>query len=388
LYILVIGIYWYYCLVTYYLKYRPKNIDELDSTHAKKLLGEILKSKSIPHALLFTGPRGIGKTSSARIVAKVINCSNKKGITPCEKCDLCRSIARGNCVDVIEMDAASHRGIEDAKELINGIKLVPAIAAKKIYIIDEAHMLTTEAFNVLLKTLEEPPDHVIFILATTNREKIIPTILSRTVEVQFGLATLAELINSLGRIVAGEKLKVADSVLQLVAEVAHGSFRDAAKKLEQLVVSNALEEGSAREVLLGRDFASHSASLLSALDQRDATAAVEEIETALDLGVELKALMTDVVDKLMIKVKNGEREMLGLVDLLMTASVKAKDAILEQIPYEIAIIKWCDENTTPKTSAVADQPVVENDRWNGLREKIKKAQIQSGDGLAKKILLE
>lgn len=389
LYILVIGIYWYYCFVTYYLKYRPKNIDELDATHAKKLLSEILKGKSIPHALLFTGPRGIGKTSSARIVAKVINCPHKKGIVPCEKCDLCKSIARGNCVDVIELDAASHRGIEDAKELINGIKLVPSQAVKKVYIIDEAHMLTTEAFNVLLKTLEEPPSHVVFILATTNREKIIPTILSRMVEVQFGLATMSELTNSLQRIVVGEKLKVADSVLQLVAETARGSFRDAAKLLEQLVVSDALKEDVAREVLLGHDFASHSTALLSALNQKNGSLAVEEIEKAISLGVELKALVTVVVDKLMIEVKAGEKEILELVDLLMTASVKAKDAILEQVPYEIAIIKWCVENSPPKTSIVAGPPLAEkSDRWNSLKERIKKAQIQSGPGLAKKILLE
>lgn len=367
--------------MTYYLKYRPKNIDELDSVAAKKLLGEILKSESIPHALLFTGPRGIGKTSSARIVAKIINCPNKKGIVPCEKCDLCKSIAKGNCIDVIEMDAASHRGIEDAKELITGIKLMPATAVKKVYIIDEAHMLTTEAFNVLLKTLEEPPDHVVFILATTNREKIIPTILSRTVEVQFDLASIEELLGSLTRIIEGEKLQADKEVLELVAKEADGSFRDAAKLLEQLVVSNALEIDTAREVLLGHDFESHSTALLLALTQKDGVLAVEEIEKAMVLGVELKALMAEVVGQLMTKIKEGEREILGLVDLLMTASVKAKDALIEQVPYEIAIIKWCDEVKTIPTKSV-------DDRWNGLKERIKKAQIQSGPGLAKKILLE
>ena len=380
--------YWYYCSVTYYLKYRPKNIDELDSLVAKKLLGEILKGESIPHALLFTGPRGIGKTSSARIVAKVINCPKKIGIVPCEKCDICRGITRGSCVDVIEMDAASHRGIEDAKELIAGIKLVPSVAPKKVYIIDEAHMLTTEASNVLLKTLEEPPDHVVFILATTNREKIIPTILSRVVEVQFSLASIEELVGSLGRIVNGEKLKVADEVLLLIAGAAHGSFRDATKLLEQLVVSNALEPDAAREILLGKNFETYATSLLAAINEKNATLAVEHIEQSMEAGVELKDLMTDIVGKLMARVRGGEREVLGLVDLLMTASVKAKDALLEQVPYEIAIIKWCIEDATPKTSIVAGPPMAENDRWNGLRDKIKKTQIKSGVGLAKNILLE
>lgn len=366
--------------MTYYLKYRPKNIDELDSAAAKKLLGEILKNNSFPHALLFTGPRGIGKTSSARIVAKVINCPYKKGIVPCEKCDLCKSIAKGNCIDVIEMDAASHRGIEDAKELINGIKLVPATADKKVYIIDEAHMLTTEAFNVLLKTLEEPPKHVVFILATTNREKIIPTILSRTVEVQFGLASIQELLASLMRIVAGEKLQVDKGVLELVAKAAHGSFRDAAKLLEQLVISSALSQTAASEILLGKNFEDYTNSLLSVIDERNASLAVGLIDETIEAGVDLEGLMSNLTQKLMARVVAGEKDIISLVDLLMTASVKAKDALLEQVPYQIAIIKWCDENSKVKKT--------EGDRWNGLKERIKKAQIQSGPGLAKKILLE
>ena len=240
----------------------------------------------------------------------------------------------------------------------------------------------------MLKTLEEPPDHVVFILATTNREKIIPTILSRVVEVQFSLASIEELVGSLGRIVNGEKLKVADEVLSLIAGAAHGSFRDATKLLEQLVVSNALEPDAAREILLGKNFETYATSLLAAINEKNATLAVEHIEQSMEAGVELKDLMTDIVGKLMARVRGGEREVLGLVDLLMTASVKAKDALLEQVPYEIAIIKWCIEDATPKTSIVAGPPMAENDRWNGLRDKIKKTQIKSGVGLAKNILLE
>ncbi|MBU2036468.1 DNA polymerase III subunit gamma/tau, partial [Patescibacteria group bacterium] len=166
---------------TYYLKYRPQTIEQLDIKEIRESLSKILKSGKIPHAFLFSGPKGTGKTSAARILAKIVNCEKPKvkGV-PCNKCDQCKSITNGNNIDVIELDAASNRGIDDIRALREAVKLSAAKAQKKVYIIDEAHMLTLEASNALLKTLEEPPSHVIFILATTNPEKLIGTIRSRT----------------------------------------------------------------------------------------------------------------------------------------------------------------------------------------------------------------
>src|SRR3990167_6143081 len=184
--------------MTFYLKYRPQTLVDLDSTPVRESLIKIVESKSIPHAFLFSGPKGTGKTSAARILAKIVNCENPPaGGEPCNICDQCISIAKGENLDVIELDAASHRGIDDIRALRDAVKLSPAKAKKKVYIIDEAHMLTTEASNALLKTLEEPPSHVVFILATTNPEKLIETIRSRAVNINFRKATPPELASSL-----------------------------------------------------------------------------------------------------------------------------------------------------------------------------------------------
>lgn len=146
--------------MTFYLKYRPKNLDELDITEVSATLKKIVESGNIPHAFLFAGPKGTGKTSAARIIAKIVNCLDKKA--PCNECEQCKSITSGNNLDVIELDAASHRGIDDIRSLKDAVKLAPAKARMKVYIIDEAHMLTVEASNALLKTLEEP-QHMLFL---------------------------------------------------------------------------------------------------------------------------------------------------------------------------------------------------------------------------------
>jgi DNA polymerase-3 subunit gamma/tau len=236
-------------MTTLYLKYRPQKIDELDIAEARESLGKIVKSGEVPHAFLFSGPKGTGKTSAARIIAKIVNCESG-GAKPCDKCDQCKSISVGGNIDVIEIDAASHRGIDDVRTLRDAVKLSPAQAKKKVYIIDEAHMLTTEASNALLKTLEEPPEHVMFILATTNPEKLIPTIRSRTTNINFRKATDDEVIRSLLRVVAGEKKKISEASLSLIAKAANGSFRDATKILEQLFTEEkSLAEEDIKEYL-------------------------------------------------------------------------------------------------------------------------------------------
>jgi DNA polymerase-3 subunit gamma/tau len=208
--------------MAYYLKYRSRKLKELDLKSVRDALTEIVLSENIPHAFLFSGPKGTGKTSAARIIAKVINCENRKksSVEPCNKCEQCKLIDSGGNIDVIELDAASNRGIDDIRTLRDAVKLSPAQAKSKVYVIDEAHMLTTEASNALLKTLEEPPEHVYFILATTNSEKLIGTIRSRTTEIKFRKAEPEELLRSLKRVVKGEKIKVEDEALMMIAKAA------------------------------------------------------------------------------------------------------------------------------------------------------------------------
>src|SRR5579884_4048056 len=189
--------------MVFYRKYRSQTINDLDSTAVRETLLRILqKPQSIPHAFLFTGPKGLGKTSTARIVAKVVNCTARHGpqpasrIEPCNECSQCTSITNGTNLDVFEIDAASNRGIDEIRDLKEKIRLSPVAAKKKVYIIDEVHMLTTEAFNALLKTLEEPPSHAMFILCTTEQHKVPATILSRCFHIGFSKATPDELVRS------------------------------------------------------------------------------------------------------------------------------------------------------------------------------------------------
>ncbi len=217
-------------------KYRPQTFDDLvGQTHVSRTLKNAVAQNRLAHAYLFVGPRGIGKTSTARILAKSLNCVKGPTVTPCGVCDNCREIAAGNSLDVIEIDGASNRGIDDVRELRDNVRYAPAKSRLKIYIIDEVHMLTKEAFNALLKTLEEPPPHVKFIFATTEPDKVLPTILSRCQ--RFDLHRIpANLIAQHLQFIAGkEKITLEPAAAHAIARGAEGGLRDAESMLDQLV---------------------------------------------------------------------------------------------------------------------------------------------------------
>jgi DNA polymerase-3 subunit gamma/tau len=340
----------------FYLKYRPKTIAEIDNVKARELIKKILESKTLPHAFLFVGQKGTGKTSTARIFAKSINCLNnhfaKKGnsIEPCNRCENCLSINSSSFTDVVEMDAASNRGIEEVKNLIRETSYLPMSGQYRVFIIDEAHMITTEGFNALLKTIEEPPPTAIFILATTNLEKLPKTIVSRCVKINFGKAKLEDVISMLKRISKVENLTFPDNLLKLIAQHSESSFRDAAKILEEISLQKikSFEEVETFLGIRGRN------DLLEMIETKNIKKTFQWIEEFSQNGGNFKSLIEDLLERLRIQLllKKGvnfddektssltTKEITLLMKLLLEAYQLLRFTPIDSLPLEIAIIEF------------------------------------------------
>ncbi len=247
-------------MIAIYRKYRPKKLEDvLGQETIVQILKNAARTGRLAHAYLFSGPRGSGKTTTARLIAKIANCQKRQTDEkfkqlgePCNECQACKEIDNGTAMDVIEIDAASNRGIDEIRDLKEGIRLSPSSYAYKVFIIDEVHQLTKEAFNALLKTLEEPPKHAILILATTEFEKVPATISSRTQRFNFKKVSLREIANKLEKICKLEKIAYAGAALELIAEAAEGSFRDAESLLDQIAGLESKIEVESVEKTLGR----------------------------------------------------------------------------------------------------------------------------------------
>jgi DNA polymerase-3 subunit gamma/tau len=285
-------------VVSLYRTWRPRTFAELVGQDAVvRTLTSAIESGKLAHAYLFSGPRGSGKTSAAKILARCINCVAGPTPTPDNTCENCRAILAGTALDVLEIDAASNRGIDEIRALREAVKFAPATMRMKIYIVDEAHMLTKEGANAFLKTLEEPPPHAVFILATTEPEKLPVTILSRCQRYAFRRISIPVMIEKMKEVARGEKIAIDDEALKAIAYRADGGLRDALTMLEQLAAFSAGQTATSGTLDLafgatGREFA---ATLLDAIVAGDASAALSAVEAASDAGADLTVLTRSLI---------------------------------------------------------------------------------------------
>ncbi|MCD6528070.1 DNA polymerase III subunit gamma/tau [bacterium] len=362
-----------------YRKYRPQKFAEIvGQEHVVQTLTNAIASEMISHAYLFGGPRGVGKTTIARILAKAINCQNRKNgeFEPCNRCSSCLEIIRGKSMDLIEIDAASHRGIDDIREIRDKIKFAPTKSKYKIFIIDECHQLSKEAANALLKTLEEPPAHAIFILATTETHKMIPTILSRCQRFDFRRLTLSEIVKRLEFIAKKEGAEVENSALELIALNAAGSIRDAESLLDQAITySTALNRKlKAEDIkdLLGLIDIEQVSKFVDFLCQKKTSEAINFLNETIERGFSVqeftKTLINYLREALILKITDKEKglelnpiitgltkeelqklqkqaasftesELRRALNLFLVAETRMKYSSIPQLPLELAIIE-------------------------------------------------
>lgn len=403
--------------MAFYLKYRPQSLDQLlGQETVKKILSASFANNKLSHAYLFVGPRGTGKTSTARILAKMVNCEkstvyslqsteiaevgSRKSVDdnniPCNQCPTCLSITDGSNLDLIEIDAASNRGIDDIRELREKIKLSPTSAKKKVYIIDEVHMLTTEAFNALLKTLEEPPKHALFILATTDVQKVPQTILSRVQRLDFRLASTKELLESFVKIIKEERIDIEDEALKLLAKKAEGSFRDGIKLLDQVssieekvtlkLLEETLKSGQPDEIF----------KLLMSFSKKDPKSSLLILHKILENGVDARAFTLSLMDVLrnIVLVKNGlgeslvepayseenyaqlknltnnflSQDLIKILNLLQESLEKLKFASIAVLPLELAIVEICNTQSVILNEAKRSEGSLTNVSLNDSNE--------------------
>ncbi len=360
-----------------YRKYRPETFDEIvGQEHITQTLTNAIEQDSISHAYLFTGPRGTGKTTTAGLLAKAVNCE-QEGTEPCNECESCKEITKGNAVDLIEIDAASHRGIDEIRELREGIKFAPTKSKYKVFIIDESHQLTKAAANALLKTLEEPPEHAIFVLATTEPQKMIPTIVSRCQRFDFRRLTVPEIKERLASITEQEEIVIEEAALELIALNAGGSIRDAESILDQvLTFSETDEKIEADDIkdLLGIVDINLVADFVDLLLQEKTSQAIKYVNELLGKGKDPEELTKALVDYLrkglIVKVTEAEsreestvsgltkeefgrlkeqvsqfekEELSDVLEEFTEAQNKMKYASIPQLPLELVIVDVCEE---------------------------------------------
>lgn len=372
--------------------------DLVGQEHVTRTLMNALKEKRFSHAYLFSGPRGTGKTSTAKIFAKAVNCLQGPAPEPCNRCEACRRIAEGSLMDVVEIDAASNRGVDEIRDLRDKVKFAPTEVRYKVYIVDEVHMLTTEAFNALLKTLEEPPDHVIFILATTEPHKLPQTIRSRCQHFPFHRISFRDIVEHLRRICDAQAVEIDEAALAAVARAADGGMRDALSLLDQvLAYADGRVEESTVLAVTGSTSRVALAELWKGLAEGDARTVLDRVDGLVREGAEPQRLIDDMIDAgrdllllrtapnlpdLRDRVGGDEiwKELAGrfspgalnrMLEVLLQASQKMKWTPHARVVLEMAIVELCHPAAAPEQTAA--------------REVARSAPAPSSDGLEERI---
>lgn len=382
-----------------YRTYRPTNFNEVaGQQHIVKTLQNAVKQNKIAHAYLFCGPRGTGKTSIAKIFAKAINCENLDN-KPCLECSNCLAVQDGSHPDIIEIDAASNNGVDEVRELIEKVKYAPLKGKFKVYIIDEVHMMSAGAFNALLKTIEEPPEHVIFIFATTEPQKVLPTIISRCQRYDFTKVSISDMKERLITVLNHEHIRYEDEAIRLICQLADGGVRDAFSILDQ-VIAYAQDEVQTHHVneIYGIMTVKEKIELLQMVGNKDALNLMNQVSDLIEKGIDIKRCTMDLIDILKetvihdytqdgsmlkvlaedeihdAKINMSTKERLKMIEYLMDAYDKYRFAANIGSYFEVCLLNMME----PEVQSVVSQPVVKAESTRNVsRETSKPVQTTS-----------